>query len=70
MPNDQHLRILKQGVRTWNGWRNDNWSIKPDLSGVDLAGAELRGANFRETNLEGSNLRGAFCPSTTLLAPQ
>ena len=36
MANDEHLKILGQGVDVWNKWRKDDLSIKPDLSGIDF----------------------------------
>ncbi len=34
--NHDHLKILKQGVETWNQWRIDNPSLQPDLNCADL----------------------------------
>ena len=31
MANEEHLKILKQGVEQWNKWRLEN-AIRPDLS--------------------------------------
>ncbi len=61
MANEEHLKILKQGVEAWNGWREENPAIEPDLSrtdlpSIDLIEANLRGTNLRETNLRGINL--------------
>ena len=36
MANDEHVALLKQGVAGWNGWREKNRDILPDLSGADL----------------------------------
>ena len=33
MANEEHLKILKQGVEQWNKWRLEN-SIESDLSGA------------------------------------
>ena len=30
--NDEHVRLLKQGVAAWNAWRNENPDIRPNLS--------------------------------------
>ena len=38
MANEEHLKILKQGVEQWNKWRLEN-AIRPDLGGADLSGA-------------------------------
>ena len=69
MANQLHLDTLRQGVRAWNRWREQNPEISPDLSradligmvlpGVNLAGVNLQGANLRETVLEGANFLGA-----------
>ena len=73
MANEEHLKILKQGVEQWNKWRLEN-AIKPDLSGANLIGAnllraylidaylsfaDLSGANLIDANLSGANLIGA-----------
>ena len=73
MPDEEHLKILKQGVEQWNKWRLEN-AIKPDLSGANLIGAnllraylidaylsfaDLSGANLIDANLSGANLIGA-----------
>lgn len=39
MANEDHLEILKQGVKAWNEWREQNAGVKPDLIGADLRGA-------------------------------
>ena len=75
MANEEHLKILKQGVEQWNKWRLEN-AIRPDLgganlskcqpelsadlSGADLSGADLSGANLIGANLSGANLSGAI----------
>ncbi|MEA5621155.1 pentapeptide repeat-containing protein [Cronbergia sp. UHCC 0137] len=59
MANDEHLAILKQGVRTWNRWRYENSEKKPDLSGADLSKACLRRADLSEANLSEANLSWA-----------
>jgi hypothetical protein len=46
MANQEHLDILKQGVETWNSWRDDNTSVQPNLSSADLSYLDLRSANF------------------------
>jgi uncharacterized protein YjbI with pentapeptide repeats len=73
MPDEEHLKMLKQDVEQWNKWRLEN-AIKPDLSGANLIGAnllrahlidaylsfaDLSGANVIDANLSGANLIGA-----------
>ncbi len=41
MANEEHLKILKQGVEAWNEWREKNPKITPGLSKADLYKADL-----------------------------
>lgn len=69
MANQEHLEILNQGLKIWNKWRDDNPTIKPDLSrgnfedaGLyerNFSGADFSGACLYRAVMEGSNLRGA-----------
>jgi Pentapeptide repeats (8 copies) len=59
MANDEHVAILKKGVKAWNAWRDENPNVRPDLSNADLSGADLAGANLREAFLRKANLTGA-----------
>ncbi|MDB6005188.1 MAG: toll/interleukin receptor protein [Prosthecobacter sp.] len=60
MANQEHLKILKQGVEVWNVWRKENGaSILPDLRGSYLRGVDLRVADFTGVDLRGADLRGA-----------
>lgn len=59
MANEEHVKILKRGVRAWNKWREKNHEIAPDLSYLDLSNANLHDANLRFTNLSHSNLNNA-----------
>ena len=45
MTNPEHLKILKQGVETWNRWRRDHPNVVPSLGGANLGGAKLSGAD-------------------------
>ena len=64
MANPEHLRLLTQGVRAWNVWRDQRKDIRPDLTGANLEWANLAGAVLTRTNLAGAvlidaNLTGA-----------
>jgi hypothetical protein len=59
MANEEHVRILKQGVTVWNQWREQNPEIRPDLSEAALSRAKLSGANLSKAELNGANLGGA-----------
>jgi hypothetical protein len=70
MANPEHLAILKQGVETWNQWRNEYSGTRPLLrnaqlagtafDGIDLRGADLRGADLRKALFKRAILRGAL----------
>ena len=60
------LKRLLAGVEAWNQWREENPSIKIDLSVADLGEADISEANLREADLRGSDLRGADLINTDL----
>ena len=31
---EEHLKIIRQGVAAWNDWRQKNPKLRPDLSGA------------------------------------
>jgi len=57
MANEEHLKILKQGVEVWNTWRAENPDdINPDLSKANLFQANLIRANLIKADLWGAIL--------------
>jgi len=36
MPNEEHLKILQEGIAAWNKWRDEHPEIQPDLTEADL----------------------------------
>jgi uncharacterized protein YjbI with pentapeptide repeats len=52
MANEQHLSLLKRGVKVWNEW----WEEKPPGMRPDLSGAKLNEANLSEANLYRADL--------------
>jgi hypothetical protein len=64
--NEEHVKIVNQGVQAWNAWRDANPTLYPDLTGADLIDAYLSGANLRGANLGSANLRGANLGSADL----
>jgi len=71
MANQEHLDILKQGMKTWNRWREEHADIQPDLSYADLSSANLSEANLSKANLHGAvlyeaNLSGAYISEADL----
>jgi len=60
MANEEHLRIIKQGVDVWNRWRKTSSDfLELDLSEADLRGMNLNGADLSGTDLTAANLSGA-----------
>ena len=51
MANAEHLQILRQGVKIWNGWREKNSEVFPALAEAKLWQADLWGANLGGANL-------------------
>ncbi len=72
MASSNHLAKLKQGVAFWNQWRQDNWNIKPDLSGVDFARepgvrrSPLWDKKKKRMNMDGINLAGCDLTGSSL----
>ena len=76
MANEEHLKILNQGVKVWNQWRLEKSDLKPnlrkavllqaDLPGADLRGADLRGAILSSAILSSANLSSANLSSAIL----
>ena len=61
MANEEHLKILKQGVEQWNKWRLEN-AIRPDLIGANLNGAACQpnGATLSGATLSGADLKASL----------
>lgn len=57
MANEDHLRILRQGVDTWNKWRKEESDVKVDLTKANLSMANLSKANLIRADLYGADLR-------------
>lgn len=53
-----HLTILKQGVKTWNKWRRENYDLEIHLRNAEFPEVDLSIIDLREANLSGSSLRG------------
>lgn len=57
MPNEEHLKILRKGVRIWNDWRRTNPQVKPDLSCANLNGIPLSiPKNLRISDFEDASI--------------
>src|SRR2546426_1109603 len=56
MANQEHVKILQQGVEAWNQWRDQDPKISPDLREANLRGADLHAANLGGADLTGATL--------------
>src|SRR5579862_8277669 len=59
MANEEHLALLKQGVKVWNRWREEHREVFPDLEGADLDTTDLQGSELYAASLSGASLIGA-----------
>ena len=59
MADEDHLKILRQGGKAWNAWREEDRVIRPDLSGADLREASLGMADLSRAVLSGTILSRA-----------
>jgi uncharacterized protein YjbI with pentapeptide repeats len=66
MANEEHLKILEQGVEVWNWWRITEREIQPDLSGAHLDAMDLGGVDLHNTDLSGTKLNKANLSKATL----
>ena len=60
MADQQQLDLLRQGVPTWNAWREKHYlSFRLDLSDAKLGETDLSGADLDEVNLSRTDFRKA-----------
>jgi len=53
MANIEHIKLLCQGVKTWNDHRNKH-DFTPDLTHVEIRNTNLKNALFQQTDFDGS----------------
>jgi len=51
MIDTEQFNLLKQGADSWNGWRQANPTVEPNLNECDLSNADLRNVNLSRANL-------------------
>ncbi|MBV5343671.1 pentapeptide repeat-containing protein, partial [bacterium] len=59
---------LRQGVKVWNKWREENPSIEINLTEANLSNINLSSANLSAVNLHRANLRKANLSKANLIA--
>src|SRR4030067_123721 len=59
MANQAHLDKLKEGVESWNMWRELNINIRPNLQHEDFSKANLKKVNLKGAYLEETIFQGA-----------
>ena len=65
MADEEHVKILEQGVVSWNKWREENLGVEVDLSNANFSEANLNGADLSKANLSKVILNGAISDKTT-----
>jgi uncharacterized protein YjbI with pentapeptide repeats len=66
MANNEHVRIIKEGIPVWNKWRREHPDIVPNLDRANLDRASLDGANLYGASLNRANLYGASLDGANL----
>jgi uncharacterized protein YjbI with pentapeptide repeats len=66
MANEEHLKLLHQGVQAWNNWRNTYPDVQPDLQEAHLTDMPLTAINFRKANLSGASFHKAILPAADM----
>jgi hypothetical protein len=67
MADEALLKILKEGPKVWNEWREKNPHVPIELGTADLVAADLRGADLRGVGLSRSNLSQAALVEANLI---
>lgn len=66
MANEEHVAILKQGVKVWNKWREEYPEVMPVLDGVELCAVDLSEIDLSEVNLSQAKLVSSIFYSSQL----
>lgn len=66
MANPEHIKILRQGDKSWNKWRVENPRAVVDLRSANLSGFIFCDTNLSKVNLTGADLRGAYLSRVNL----
>lgn len=57
MANDEHWKIIRQGPKAWNAWKEQNPLIRADLKWADLHEMMLSGPNLGDADLGRANFK-------------
>ncbi|ESA37310.1 low-complexity protein [Leptolyngbya sp. Heron Island J] len=67
MANEEHLKILKQGVDAWNRWYKDNPEALPKIVGSNFVGSLTHGADLNGSDLNNTKLKGSYLIGVQLI---
>ncbi|MGH1484383.1 MAG: pentapeptide repeat-containing protein [Geminicoccales bacterium] len=59
MADEEHLRILNQGIDVWNTWRREHNHITPNLENAKIADPSFYELGFAKIGLKRDNLKEA-----------
>jgi uncharacterized protein YjbI with pentapeptide repeats len=60
MANEEHVKLVKEGLEAWNVWRGENPDIWPDLSEANLERANLSKVSLDAETIDGADLTGVI----------
>lgn len=66
MANQEHKKLIQQGVNVWNRWRGNNPSVRPNLTWTNLSGVNLSDIDLSGADLSNSCLRNAILTKSDL----
>ena len=70
MANLNQEKIIRQGVKTWNTWRQDHPKVKIDLSGINLENVNLNGINLSKANIRNAEFKDTSLVDANLTEAQ
>jgi hypothetical protein len=68
MSNSEHVKLISQGAKSWNQWRDENPFVVPDLSGSEMNGHVFWDEDEGSFNLNDSNLSKTWLIGATFAA--
>ena len=58
MANTDHVKKIKEGLESWNSWREKEREVNPDLGWASLNNSELETVNLEKSQPEACFFKG------------